>query len=170
VIGGLALFLIFVIAIVGMISISLSGSTKPLERLALELISTKDITSKAKDKIKSTKLLAINSSLDINLTNIIRDITPLLTNEKIDIKKINSKAVAAENTEILARLEDARLNVKYDVTYAGEMATLLKDIIILMNQINKTTHNKDLKNVFEESITNIEPIKNQLADFNTISS
>lgn len=160
---GAVILLIIIMAI----SSILSGGVKPTEQLAARLLSTETTATSATTNIKSSGLRALNSDLKLYLTNTVRDITPLLTTDKINIKSLDKKVTAAEsNTELLSTLEDARLNAVYDRTYAREMAYKLDTILTLMLQINNITKNKDLKSFLTNARTNLEPIQKQFADFN----
>jgi len=163
----ITLFIFFI----GMIASGLSGSGNQLERLSARLTATEGISVSATTNIKNSKLRALNSNLKIYLTNTIRDITPLLAVEKIDVKKLDKKIIASESNEkILAKLEDARLNAIYDRSYARELSYQLETTMSLMRQIYNKTKNKDLKTFLEESYNNLEPIQKQFSDFNTVSS
>jgi len=157
-----------VILIVSFIIIgNLSSGTGPLEQLAARLLATESTANDATAKLKSTQLRTINSNLKNFLTNTIRDITPIIADENIDIDKLDNKILSSEsNADMLAVLEDARLNVTYDRTYAREMAYQLDNIIILMNQINKNTSNNTLKTFLSDRTINLEPIQKDFADFN----
>ena len=167
-IAGIVLIVTVIIAaIFGIISMNKPSTTKNLERLGARLVSTQDTAKKADSIIKSSKLLNINSNLNINLTNIIRDITPLLEAQNIKIDKINEKTKLEEsNTKMLERLEDARLNVKYDISYAGEMNTQLGNTLILISQIYKSTKKNQIKDFCDTAYKNLEPIKKQFSEFN----
>lgn len=159
--------IVIVITIVFMLISSLMTNTETTERLAARLITTASITDEATTNIKSTQLRALNSELKIYLTNTIRDIEPLLTNDNIKIDSLDKKITESESsTEILAVLEDARLNATYDRTYAREMAYQLDTIRVLMNQIYDNTNDKDLKSFLEGADSNLAPTQQQFADFN----
>jgi len=146
---------------------SLSSGMGPTEQLAARLLATESTANDVTTKLKSTQLRAINSNLKNYLTNTIRDITPIIATENIKINKLNKNVLSAEsNADMLAILEDARLNAIYDRTYAREMAYQLENILILMNQINKTTNNSGLKTFLTDRITNLKPIQKDFNDFN----
>jgi len=167
-IGGVAI--IAVIIILTIIS-SLSGGIKPSEQLAARLIATKSVADDATSKIKSPELRALNSNLKIYLTNTIRDIAAPLLKDKINVNRLDKKATVAEsNVQLLATLEDARLNAIYDRTYAREMAYQLDTVLTLMRQIYNDTSNKDLKSFLDSKIENLVPIQKQFADFNSATS
>ena len=166
--GAGAIILFIIIIIIGSF---LSGGSKPIEQLAARLNATDSILSDATPKVKSSQLRTFNSNLKIYLTNTIRDLTPILTKQKIDIKKLSPNITASENTTpTLAILEDARLNVVYDRTYAREMSYKLTTVLALMNQILLSTTDTDLKTFLNSAITNLEPTQKQFADFNAANS
>ena len=161
--GGIAIVVLLIIIMIG----SLSGGIKPAEQLAGRLLSTQDIVTNATSKIKDTQLLTVNSELKIYLINTIRDITPLLTKQNININKLSSTVTKAESdTTILATLEDARLNAEYDRTYAREMAYQLDTVLTLMQQISKDTSDSQLKVFLNNAYNNLAPTQKQFADFN----
>lgn len=161
--GGIAIIVLLIIIAIG----SLSGGIKPAEQLAGRLLSTQGIVTNATSRIKDTQLLTINSELKIYLINTIRDITPLLTKQNININKLSSTVTKAEsNATILATLEDARLNAEYDRTYAREMSYQLDTVLTLMQQISKNTSDSQLKNFLNDAYNNLAPTQKQFADFN----
>lgn len=144
-----------------------SGSKKPTQQLAARLQSTQAIVVDAKTKLKSSQLRALNSNLDIYLTNTNRDIAVPLLKDKVDVAKLDAKIVTAEaGADISLRLEDARLNAIYDRTYAREIAYRLDTIVTLMRQIYESTNNKDLKTFLDSAYTNLEPTQKAFEDFN----
>ena len=147
---------------------SSSGGTSPIQTLSARLVSTTNTVTSANKNIKNTKLRALNSSLNIYLSNTTRDLAPILVINKIDAKKPNKSITKAEsNVAMLAVLEDARLNAVYDRVYAREMNTQLEKILLLMNQINKTTKSSQTKTFLDNAIKNLEPIQKQFADYNS---
>lgn len=167
-IGLIAAILIIILIIIVNV---LSGGSKPVERLAARLNATDAILNDATPKVQSSQLRTYNSNLKIYLTNTIRDIAPILTKQKIDIKKLSTTVTNSENTtETLAILENARLNVVYDRTYAREMSYKLSTVLTLMRQIFETTNDDSLKTFLENAYTNLEPTQKQFADFNTANS
>ena len=162
----LALGILALIAF-GVMVIASVPNTNTTVQLAAKLNSVKATSDTVNDKLKSSSLRAANSELNLNLKNILRDFTPLLTARKIDITKLDIKYTKLEsNTEILARLEDARLNAIYDRTYAREMSTLLTKTVILMNEnISKTTDSKML-DFLKNAIADLTPIQEEFGKFN----
>jgi hypothetical protein len=167
----IGLICIVIIIIVMTVFSSLSGGTKPTQQLATNLVATKSVSDDATSKIKSTKLQSINSALNLYLTETIRDITPILTNEKININNLSGKSTLSTfNKDILANLEDARLNANYDTIYANEMTYRLSTILNLMQQIIKNTNDKSLNQFLNNDYKNYQPVQKEFADFNETTS
>ena len=163
---GIGILLIFAIfAVIGNLS---SSGTKTNEKLAARLNATSSVVDGAKTKMKSSQLRAINAGLNTLLLNEITDITPILAKDGITITKIDKTITSAESTDaMLARLEDARLNIAYDRVYAIEMTAQLDKIIVLMNQIYKSTNSASLKAFLSNSLKNLEPIRKQFSEFDS---
>ena len=162
---GLGAILLLAFAV---ILLSIPPSTNSVSRLAARLNATSSVATGASSTLRSTKLRSVNSNLKIYLTNTIRDITPFLTKQKINIKKLDKSITAAESTAtMLAVLEDARLNAVYDRTYAREMAYKLSTIITLMKEVRKKTNSVSFRAFLDTSMANLAPTQQGFADFNT---
>ncbi len=150
------------------ILLSIPSSTSSISRLAARLNATSSIATGASSTLKSTKLRSVNSNLKIYLTNTIRDITPFLTKQNINIKKLDKSITAAESTsDMLTVLEDARLTATYDRTYAREMSYKLSTVITLMKEVRKKTNSTSFRTFLDNSMTNLAPTQQGFADFNT---
>jgi hypothetical protein len=162
--GALGLAIIIVVILV--IVINLGSNKKPLEQLAARLQSTQTIATDAATKLKDSQLRALNSNLEIYLTNTNRDIAAPLLKDNIIVTKLDKSIVASEaGTDISARLEDARLNAVYDSTYAREMSYRLDTIVALMKQIYESTSNTTLKTFLNDAYTNLIPTQKAFANF-----
>jgi predicted amino acid-binding ACT domain protein len=166
-IGIVVVGFLFLITIVGLLASLSSGNIGDSERLAARLQSTQGIVSSAKSNIKNHQLRAINSNLNTFLTNTLRDLTPILAKHNIKINKLSKTILSAEsNAEIMATLEDARLNATYDRIYASEMAHQLDITLILMQKIFKNTSDSNLKSALSTAYQSIQPTQKQFADYN----
>jgi len=144
-----------------------SHNVEPTKQLAARLQSTEIIVGNAQIKLKSSQLRTLNSNLKIYLTNTNRDISAPLLQVGINVAQLDKKLVASEaGTDIVNRLEDARLNAVYDRTYAREIAYQLDTIVTLMRQVNNSTNNQSLKTFLANAYTNLEPTQKQFAQFN----
>lgn len=162
---------VIIMLILSAASAIMSGSPKNTETLAARLMTTQKIAEDATTKLKSTGLRAVNSNLKLFLTDTIRDITPLLAKQEVDINELSKSAIAAESSEeLLANLEDARLNAVYDRTYAREMAYKLETVLSLMKQIYSSTSDEELKKFLETSYSNLGPTQESFAKFNATNS
>jgi len=163
ILGGAFIVVMILVIVVGL---SDGGTKKQLQQLAARLQGTQTIVSAADSDIKDSQLRALNSNLDIYLTNTNRDIAAPLLKDGIDVTKLDKTLLASESgADITARLEDARLNAVYDSTYAREMAYQLAIIVSLMRQINNSTHNQDLKTFLVSAYTNLLPTQNAFDSF-----
>lgn len=143
------------------------GPKEKMQTLAARMETLHTIAGKAQKNIKSGDLRSTNSNLVIFLTNANRDIVdPLMTNG-VDIKKIEKTIAAAEKGEELSeKIENARLNAVFDRVYAREMGYQLDTIAALMKDIYSKTKSKSLKEFLVNTDANLQPIKEQLTDFN----
>lgn len=158
---------VFLLVIILVAAVGLSSNKKPLEQLAARLQSTQTIATDAATKLKDSQLLALNSNLEIYLTNTNRDIAAPLLKDNVDVTKLDKTIVASEaGTDILTRLENARLNAVYDSTYAREMSYRLDTIVALMKQIYSSTNNSELKTFLNNAYTNLVPTQKAFANFN----
>jgi predicted outer membrane protein len=166
--GGIAIIILLIIVIaLG----SMSGGIKPTQRLAARLTTTAGTVEYAAGNIKSSALRALNSDLKIYLTNTIRDIDPILAKDGVKISSLDKKIMASEsNTDMLARLEDARLNVDFDNTYAREMSYQLDMTLLLMKQIYTSTSSNSLKVFLTDAYANLAPTQQLFAKFNSTTN
>lgn len=163
--AGLLLVVIIIIAIVAN---SISNSRKtPWEQLSARLAVTTTVANNSVSLIKDSQLRSLNSSLRLYLTNTTRDLQTPLTNIGVDPKKIPASITQAENgTGMAARLEDARLNARYDSTYAREMSYQLSTILSLYQKLMPAS-GPQTKALLQTAQTNLEPIQKDLANFNS---
>ncbi len=164
--------LIGILLVVGVIILSvalsaLSASRKePWERLSARLSATSVIANSSTGLLKNTQLRSANSSIKIFLTNTQRDLAAPLLTADVDSKKMSPSVVAEESsTAMAARLEDARLNAKYDSTYAREMNFQLSNVLTLLKQLYASSSNTTNKEFLDTTYNNLAPIQQSLADF-----
>jgi lipopolysaccharide export LptBFGC system permease protein LptF len=157
--------------VVGFLMFISGGSNSPkatTQTLAARLQATQEVSDSSQATIKSSQLRSINSTLKVILTNANRDIATPLAANGIDIEKLDKKIVAKEKADpITADLEDARLNAVFDDTYAREMSFKLTTVTILMDQINGKTKSASMKSYLLKTKTDLQPIKQQLDEFNS---
>ena len=163
-IGIIAVVIISIIAVVvGQIS---NGRLEPWERLSARLTSTSAIVQSSNGKIKNSQLRSTNSSLSLLLTNTQRDLATPLTTMGIKSEKLSASVVASESSdEMIARLEDARLNAKYDSTYAREMSFQLSNLLTLLRQMYSSSSSETNKAFLTATYNSVEPIQKSLSEF-----
>jgi len=163
-VGILAIILVCIlVAVVGQINAS---RTQPWERLAARLATTSEIAASSERKIKNSQLRSINSNVKISLTNTQRDLAKPLTTIGINSAKLTPSVVSAESgKEMLARLEDARLNAKYDSTYAREMSFQLSNLLTLLRQLYSASSNTANKSFLQTTYDNFAPVQKSLSEF-----
>ncbi len=163
-----ALVLLTVILVIATAS---GGSIEPAKQLAARLQGTQKIVESAQPKLKSTQLRTLNGSLASYLATINSDIAAPLLKDGVTVAKLDKKLLARESgTDITNRLEDARLNAKYDRIYAIEISTQLEKIMGSMRQVYDSTTNKSFKLYLGGAITNLEPTQKQFSEFNAANN
>jgi hypothetical protein len=163
---GAALVIIVVTAAIVLNVISQSNR-RPLEQMAARLTTTAEIVNGAKTNLKSSELRGLNSNLSLYLTNTNRDISEPLLSAGVNVEKLDKKIVSEESGDaIMAILEDARLNARYDRIYALEMSYQLETLITLMKQIYSSTGNQELKQFLQTTYASLEPTQKAFAEFN----
>lgn len=160
----LAVILIVIIASVG--GALTSARKDPWVRFAARLNATSVIVDSSSMKIKNSQLRSINSDVKLYITNTQRDLAVPLTKMNIDSAKLPENIVAQESSaEMAQRLEDGRLNAKFDSTYAREMSYQLATILSLLQELYASSSNPDTKSFLETAYTNLEPAYKSVSDF-----
>jgi hypothetical protein len=139
---------------------------EPWERLAARIAATSEVANSSDGKIKNSQLRSTNSTVKISLTNAQRDLTAPLAAIGIKADKLPKAVLAQESsTAMLARLEDARLNAKYDSTYAREMSYQLSNLLTLLKQIYASSSNQSNKTFLQTTYNNFAPAQKTLSEF-----
>ncbi|HSW77197.1 MAG TPA: hypothetical protein VLG36_00160 [Candidatus Chromulinivoraceae bacterium] len=147
------------------------GPTTDMQHLTARIESLSTVATTAQKNIKSNSLSGTNSNLVIFFTNADRDIATPLKNNGLDIKKLDKTIVTSEaETDLSAKLEDARLNAVFDRTYAREMSYQLATVQALMKKIYNSTNSKSMKDYLSSTNTNLIPLVKQFNDFSATSA
>lgn len=158
--------LIIVLALAIILNVTTAARKQPLEQLTARLSATQKVVAAAQPNLKSSTLRSQNSSLNLYLVDLNSDIAEPMKNNGVNVAKLSDSIVAKESTaDLTARLEEARLNARYDRTYAREMAYLLDTILTLTKQIYSTTGSASLKTFLEATYNNLEKAQQTFADF-----
>lgn len=164
--------LVLIISLVVLIFSANSGSDgATTERLALRLQTLQKVSQTAHKNIKNSSLRSINSNLKTSLINTNRDIAAPLTAAEIDLKEADPSLIAEEDgAKLTEALENARLNVDFDNTYAREMSYQLERTTVLMNSLLATTKSASLKSFLQSSAKELVALQKQFSTYNSANS
>jgi predicted outer membrane protein len=162
--GVIAIVIVIILAVI--VSAVTNGRTEPWQRLTARLSATSEIAKSSEGKIKNSQLRSANSNLQISLTNTQRDLVAPLQTIGINIEKIPTNVTQTESSAaMIARLEDARLNAKYDSTYAREMSFQLSNVLTLLRQTYASSKNEMNKTFLMTTYDNLAPVQKTLSEF-----
>ncbi len=168
IIGIVAVIVVTIVAIV--VNATNASQKDPRARLVVVLNSTEEIANESSSKLKSSQLRSLNSSLKLYVTNTERDMPTYLTKANIDPKKLPQAIVQAEaNNGMAERLENGRLNAKYDSTYAREMGYQTATILSLLQQLYSQSNSTSTKEFLSNAYDNLQPTQKALADFSAVN-
>jgi len=160
------ILVILMIVLVSVVSGIGESRKEPWQRFAARLGATTTYVDSSTNKIKNSQLRSLNSDIKLYITNTQRDLaTPL---EKLDINagKLPASIVEEETaTGMAERLENGRLNAKYDSTYAREMTYQLATILALLQELYASSANADTKTFLETAYNNLQPTYESISDF-----
>lgn len=141
-------------------------STLRLNARTTNLIKTLDTYNK---NLKSSDLRAMGSSLKTILQS---TSAPLASSVKDDFGKVNkstSESIASEETDYITNvnttLENARLNAILDRTYVNEIGYQIAMLRALEQECYDTTKNDALKSSLESSMSSLNNLYEQFANF-----
>jgi len=162
-----AIAVVVIVIIASVIASTIADNRKtPWEQLSARLVVTSTIANDATTTIKNSQLRSLNSDLKIYITNTTRDLSTPLTKVGVENKKIPAAITTKENsTGITGRLEDARLNAKFDSTYAREMSYQLATILSLYQKLYASSSSATTKAFLLTSYNNLLPTQKAIADF-----
>ena len=160
---------IVVVIIIAVISSSFGGKkAEPWQRLSLRLTNTGKIADTATKAIKNSQLRSLNSEVKIYITDTQRDLAKPFAAVGVNPKKMPTGLFMNEstlNTEMTTRLESARLNAKFDSTYAREMSYQLSTILAMYEEIY-TQSGPETKKIVTNAYENLVPTQKAIAEFN----
>ena len=162
-----AIGVIILIVILANIGGAISNAGKePWQRLSARLAATALVVDSSTGKIKNSQLRSLNSDLKLYITNTQRDLATPLTALSIDATKLPKSITSSESSEkMAARLEDGRLNAKYDSTYAREMSYQLATILALQRQLYASNVGPQTKIFLDNAYKNLQPTYKSISEF-----
>lgn len=163
---GAIILLILVIILVNVSSAIGNASKAPWQQFSARLTATAEIVDSSSDKIKNSQLRSLNSDLKLYITNTQRDLAKPLGELGINPERLPDSILKKEsNEDMMTRLEDGRLNAKYDSTYAREMSYQLATLLALLQQLYKTNVGPQTKQFLNDAYSNLGPTYEAIADF-----
>ena len=163
---GAIILLILVIILVNVSSAIGNASKAPWQQFSARLTATAEIVDSSSDKIKNSQLRSLNSDLKLYITNTQRDLAKPLGELGINPERLPDSILKKESNEaMMTRLEDGRLNAKYDSTYAREMSYQLATLLALLQQLYKTNVGPQTKQFLNDAYSNLGPTYEAIADF-----
>ena len=159
--------LVILVIIISVVASSLSASRiAPWQTLTARLASTEQIATSATGNLKNSQLRSLNSELKLYITNTNRDLQPINTSIGISAAKLPASVVQKEsNAAMTARLEDGRLNAKYDSTYSREMGYQLSTVLTQLQQLYASSGSETNKVFLKSAYDNLLPTQQAIADF-----
>lgn len=166
VIFGAIIVFVLIITLVTIVG-GINGSRKePWERFTARLGATTTHVDSSSNKIKNSQLRSLNSDLKLYITNTQRDLAAPLERLEINPSKISKTIIAEETgTGMAERLENGRLNAKYDSTYAREMTYQLATILSLLQQLYAASSNPETRAFLETAYNNLQPTYESIESF-----
>lgn len=125
------------------------------------------IASNTDASLKDSTLRATNASLSITLTGSISDLDNYLksTTKKFQVPKTLMASEKTTLDSISGKLEDARLNVELDSTYAREMSYQISVAENMILSIGRQTKNKAVLDILQNILDNLTPIQKSFDGF-----
>jgi len=163
------LTLIALVILIALISGSIANSNKePWQRIAARLNTTEALVDSSTSHIKSSQLRVINSDLKLYLANTKRDLATPISELGIILAETPPKIIAEESGEgIKQRLENGRLNARYDSTYAREMTYQVAQILSQLQILHATNVGPNTKAIIKTAYDNLTPTYEALSEFST---
>ncbi len=157
--------------IVFMMILVSSGAPSPSQRVTSLLTRTQSLKSTTQDsakKIKNSKLRAANSSLASILSGMENDFTTYLTSTgSKDPKADKDDPVTKEFAALSEKLEDARLNERFDTVYAREVGYQIKQIRSELTVAYKSVKSKSFQETLVKQDTSLEDLSKEFSSFNS---
>lgn len=142
------------------------GTTDQAIRLAVRISHDQTLARDAQNRLTSGALRGLNSSLSLTLADLGRDLNPIAEQHKIDLDKPREPFGSQESVaNLMAELEEAQLNVKFDSVYAKSMALRLQQNIYLAQTILAKSRTDSLRTLAQKAVDNLTQLQERFAKF-----
>lgn len=159
---------VFIFAVGIIVALSNQKNTASTEKIAVRTENLQRIANDAQKNIKSGKLQATNSNLNIWLKNTNRDAYDLLSRAGIKKTDMSKSMVAEEKAakdKLVEKFEEARLNANFDRVYAREMAYQTQLLKTDLDKLGKNGPGKPFRDFATNASKNVAPYQKSFADF-----
>lgn len=161
--GALVVVVIGLALIIGMLT---GGKETAWQQLDARLTTTVTIVDDASANIKNNRLKSVNSDLKLYLANSKRDLAEILTANKVSVKETPKTLLAKENGEaMIKRLEDGRLNAKFDSTYSRELSYQLSTLLSLYQKLYAENNGVKTRAFLTNAYDNLLPMQKTLQNY-----
>lgn len=162
---------LLLIVIVGFFVIINSGGktqSQKMTEFVYRVQALEKLTDTSRSTIQSSQLQALNASLNTILTGIDQQSGDSLAIYGISKLPTVPKTapVTVEYSDLATKLQDAKLNVIFDRTYAREITYQLSIMQSEMKAIYDHSNSKTIKSYLVKSSDNITPLQKEFANFN----
>ncbi len=165
IIGGIIL-VVAVILLSVITSLFSGGQKESWHRLNARLATTATVVDEAGSNVKNSQLRMLNSDLKLQLANIRRDLPDVLSQLNVSAEPTASIIAQESSEEMDARLEDGRLNAKFDSTYAREMTYQLAILLTHIEQLASSSSG-GAEEFLVSAYNNLLPTYEGFQDFST---
>lgn len=154
-------------AVIFLAMISSNSAPTPTQRIASSLArvqSLKKVTQDNTQNIKDSKLRASNSNLSSILSGMENEFTSQLSPKEA---KEKNEAIESEFSPVSEKLEDARLNERFDTVYAREVSYQIKQIRAELLLVYDDIKSKKFQQTLVEEDKSLKDLNNDFSKFNT---
>lgn len=155
--------------LVGVFALLNSGGPSQTEKVSsfiFRVQALKKLSTDSTKSVQSSELRALNGSMGTILTGIDTTLQASAVTDKKSAKAPKGSKVTVEYEQIAQKLDDARLNVAFDRTYAREVAYQLGKLRSEMNYIYDGSKSKTLRTNLEKADADIKKLAADFTKFN----
>jgi len=164
---------VVVLTIIFLVVTSFSGgSTSNIEKLSARLKAIEAISTSAQPNIKSTKLRAANSSLNIYMKDVNTSLNKLapsgVNTAKLPKSVTNNEALTQKS--ITDDLAEAKLLGQYDAVYSQSMTNLIGFTILDMQKLSKSTNSESFKKFLDDTSNNLQTTSDNIKNYSSATN
>lgn len=175
-VGIAVVVLIFFIVIASMLGNVTDKEKEEAIRLNIRTNYLLSVLDDYTNSVKSSNLRSMGATLSTHLTELNRDLLPILTAAwgYEDWEQDSPPEILEEETEfirpLVEDLENARLNGLLDRVYVRELALQIALFNSIQSEVIARTEKEDLAALLEKSLTNLRELHTQFSDYSDRSN